>query len=522
MRLWLKLLIVTPFCLASLAGASIPDLFQQGALDLWESRFIDASNHFQSAAATEPSHPLAAVALYNAANVEYLANHDPQKASELYREVAGRYPESVWAAESWRRLAECAESAGNDSQAVDDYIEALKTAGSHRNRLGDPWITDVSMATASILTKLGNQEKAIAYYDQLRQQITVGEPAANIRFSLAEGYESIGELKEAALCYKEIAEFYPQTSVALRLNTKRDLLTKELSYDWSAFDLYQQSSNQVRVRNRAEAGKICQQILDNYPNSPVALSARYRLLVITTYSTGDFKKGIEECVDFIVKHPDWSGNEEIRNAIQAWQAISDQMEYAKSHPEDLAINNSLGFQLLQLRVYDLSQHYFEQALTLAPSDPIAHQGLGYVLSSSGRTAEAMPHFEVSLKSDPDNGTMLNLLGYAYLQAQDFDRARDMFQRYINTDTTNANAYDSMGECLLNAGKYSESISYYQKALACDSTFSNSQFMIGEVYKAAHDTTNAITAYQRYLTMDIGGRLSQLARANLDSLQTTSK
>lgn len=98
----------------------------------------------------------------------------------------------------------------------------------------------------------------------------------------------------------------------------------------------------------------------------------------------------------------------------------------------------------------------------------------------------------------------------------------MFQRYINTDTTDANAYDSMGECLFKAGKYSESVQYYQKALACDSTFSNSQFMIGEVYKASRDTVNAITAYQRYLTMDIGGRLSPLARANLDSLQTTSK
>lgn len=419
---WLKLLIITVFCITSLVGANIPDLFQQGAIDIWESRFIDGSNHFQSAAATEPNHPLAAVALYNAANVEYLANHNPKKASEIYRELTNRYPKSVWAAESWRRLAECAESMGNDSQAVNDYIEALKTAASHRNRLGDPWITDVSVATAGILAKLGNQEKAITYYNQLRQQITAGEPAAGIRFSLAEGYESMGELKEAALCYKEIAEFYPQTSVALRLNAKRDLLTKELNYDWSAFDLYQQSSNQVRVRNRAEAGKICQQILDNYPTSPIALSARYRLLVINTYSTGDFKKGIEECVDFILKHPDWSGNEEIRNAIQAWQALSDQMEYAKSHLEDLAINNSLGFQLLQLRVYDLAQQYFEHALTLTPSDAAAHQGLGYVLSATGRTAEAVPHFEASLKSDPDNGTMLNMLGYAYLQAEDFDRA----------------------------------------------------------------------------------------------------
>jgi len=522
MRPCLEFLTITTICLSSLAGADIPEAFQQGATDLWESRWQESVNHFQEVASKDPNHRLASVALYDAANIEYLMNNNTEKALVLYRQVVDHYPKSLWAAESWRRMAECSESFGNDSQAVDYYFEALRIGSNLRSQLGDPWTSEVSLTAANLLTKLGNQEKAITYYDKLRQQITVGEPAAQVRFALAEADESIGKINDASLCYRDIAESYPQTNTTRGLNSKRDLVTKELGYDWTAFDLYQQSSAQVRAGNRTQAMNLCQQILDNYPNSGISLRAQVRWYMLNTYSTGDFKKGIEDLVEFLLQHPDWNGNEETRNAIQQWQNLAESVEQTKQHPEDLELYNGLGYQLFQLRAFDLAIPYFEHVLSKEPNNSSANMGIGYVLNASGRTQEAVPHFEAVLASDPNDGTMLNILGYAYIQARNFDKAREMFRRYIESDTTDANAYDSMGECLFNEGKYDESARFYQKALSVDSTFSNSQFMLGEVYKTAGDTTKAITAYQRYLNTDLGGRLAELARASLDSLTTAPK
>jgi len=521
MKGWILLIVAITVVIAPLY-AGILDVFNLGVTDLQESRWEQSVMHFLQAAELDRNHPLSVVSLYNAANVEFLVNHNPGKATELFQQVVDKSPQSVWAAESWRRMAECSESLGNDSQAVDYYFEALQIGSNMRDQLGDPWTSEVSLAAANFLTKLGNQEKAITYYDKLRQQITVGEPAAQVRFALAEAYESIGKTNEATLCYRDIAESYPQTNTARGLNSKRDLVTKELDYDWTVFDLYQQSSGRMRAGNRTEAMNLCQQILDNYPNSGISPRAQVRLYMLSTYSTGDFKKGIEDLVEFLLQHPDWNGNEETRNAIQQWQNLAESVEQTKQHPEDLELYNGLGYQLFQLRAFDLAIPYFEHVLSKEPNNSSANMGIGYVLNASGRTQEAVPHFEAVLASDPQDGTMLNILGYAYLQARNFDKAREMFRRYIESDTTDANAYDSMGECLFNEGKYDESARFYQKALSVDSTFSNSRFMLGEVYKASGDTTKAIIAYQHFLETDLGGRLAELARASLDSLTTAPK
>ena len=297
------------------------------------------------------------------------------------------------------------------------------------------------------------------------------------------------------------------------------MVTSELDYDWAPFDLIQQSFGQLRAGNRQTAHEVSQQLLDQYPNSPIAPWAQLAVIGFQCYSSGDFRKGVSDVTNIILENPDWPGNETLRNTIDAWNDIARNIEEAENDPENLDLRNNIGFRLLRTRALDLAENYFNYVLERDENNETAHLGMGYVMTSAGRTQDAVRHFEGYLAANPDDGGTLNQLGYAYLRVGDFDQAREMFRRYIAVDTTEANAYDSMGECLFNEGKYDESIRHYQKALQLDPSFSNSQFMLGQIYKACGDTANAITAYQLYLEMDIGGRLSQLANANLDSLKT---
>jgi tetratricopeptide (TPR) repeat protein len=518
MRRWLPVLTLFVCYTAISAAPDVVDVFQNGAQHLWESRWDEAASQFRQGAQLDPENPLTTVALFNAANIELLINEDPEEAMELYRGVVNRAPESVWAAESWRRMAECAESLSDNDHAVEYLGKALNIGSSYRDQLTDAWTAQVSLAMVGILSQLDDIDAAVAHYKSLREQVTQGEPAAQIRFGLGQGHENRGDLKNAALAYREVAEHYAHTNTARRLADKRHLLTEQLDYDWGAFDLYLQTDTHVRTGNTAEAINLSRQILDKYPDTGLARLAEFRVLVLETFDTGDFRKGMDRLLNMIVDHPNWSRSDNARDLVEQWEDIANRIDRAKQNPDNLDVHRTLGFQFLRSRAWGLAQQYFNHVLEHDPDDASAHMGMGNALVATGRTEESVSHFEACLAANPNDGNTLNQLGYIYLGAGDYHRARDMFHRYIEADTTVANAYDSMGECLLNEGRYDESIRHYRKALSLDPAFSNSQFMLGQACKGKGDTAQAIIEYTRYLEMDPGGRLEVLARTNLDSLR----
>jgi tetratricopeptide (TPR) repeat protein len=520
MNRWLLFFCIIALIFSS-ALAGILDVFEQAEADLWNFRWEEGVGHFRQAAELDRNHPLAAVALFNAANVELLVNNDADKALDLFQQVIARNPESVWAAESYRRIAEIVESQGKSREAADYYGQALAAGAAHQQQLTDAWLTEISMAAAAILTDIGDIEATIALYSDLHNKITEGEPAAQVRFGLAQAFETKGDLREAGSYYREVANYYPYTQSARALQSKRQLMIDQLSYDWSAFDLLQQSQAQLRAGNRSQAATFCQQLAEEYPESPLLPWAQLVIISTDVYSGGDFRKGIADATNLLLDNPGFPGNYAVRITVERWEALARLVDDAKDNPEDMELYTTIGYQLMGARAMELAQYYFNYVLERNPEDPTANLGLGNSLLATGHTDEAIPHFEAYLKANPNDGITFNQLGYAFLGVRQFDQAREMFLRYIEVDTTEANAFDSMGECLYNEGKYAESIAHYKKALQLDPTFGNSQFMLGEVYKASGDTTNAIDAYRHYLEMDSGGsRLAQLARTNLDSLRMT--
>ncbi len=519
MKRWLPAVIVILCCIVAMATADVFDLFRMGEADLWNLQWGESVKHFSEAANTDPDNPLSVVALYNAANVEFLANQNPKAAMELYQDVIDRDPESVWAADSWRRMAECSQELGQSDDAATYYMQALQVGTGFPDQLTDYWINEVSLAIATALKSTSDAEKAIEYYSQLRDQITTGEPAGQVRFSLAESYENTGDMLEAATIYRDIAENYSGTSAARNLQEKRQLVIDQLDYDWTAFDLFLQSRELMMARDQQGALETSQQIITQFPNAGVAVLAHYTITIIETNQSGEFEQGINRLVEIITEYPDWTAAKRARERIELWEDIRAEIDIALANEDDLDQYRNVGNRLLRIGALQLAQQYLEHVLAREPADGATHLTLGLALNAAGRTEEATTHFEAALEADPTDGTTLNMLGYVYLGAENYDQAREMFQRYIAVDTSEANAYDSMGECLLNEGKYQESLQHYRKALSKDEGFANSQYMIGENYKRMQESDNAITAYQRYLEMDPAGFQAQNAQANLDSLRS---
>ncbi|KPL06154.1 hypothetical protein AMJ86_09725 [bacterium SM23_57] len=517
------LLVLTAVCfIINPTLADITELFNLGITDVWESRWQDGAKHFQQAAQTDKNHELAPVAMFNAANIEFLVNQNNEKALELFWKVIDLSPQSVWAAESYRRMAEISQTADKQKEVAEYYGKALEIGATHQQQLTDAWITTVSMATAGILSKLGDIDATITLYSGLVDKITEGQPAAQVRYGLAEAYEAKGDLKQAATIYADVANYFTYTRPAAGLRGKRDMITEQVNYDWTAFDLLQQSQGQLRQGNREQAATLCQQVMDQYPDSPLTPWAKLVIIGRDVYATADFQHGVTEVTNMILENSDWPGNYILRRTVEQWEDFISRITEIEKNPDDFENRTQMGYRLLRSGAPNLAEQQFNYVLERDPENTGAHLGLGNTLLLTGNTEQAIPHFEMYLKENPNDGGTLNQLGYAFLGVREFDKAREMFQRYIEADTTEANAYDSMGECLFNEGKYEKSIAHYKKALQIDPSFSNSQFMLGENYKANSDTANAINAYQLYLQMDSGGRQANLAQMNLDSLQTGGK
>ncbi len=345
MKRWLPAVIVILCCIVAMATADVFDLFRMGEADLWNSRWGESVKHFREAANSEPGNPLAVVALYNAANVEFLANQNPKAAMELYQDVIDRDPESVWAADSWRRMAECAQELGQSDDAVTYYMQALQVGTGFSDQLTDYWINEVSLAIAAALESTGDVDKAIDYYSQLSDQITSGETAGQLRFSLGESYEAQGYLLSAAKIFRDIAENYPGTRTARDLQEKRQLVIDTLGYDWTVFDLFQQSLEQLRARDQQGAIETSQRIISEFPTSRIVVFAHYTLAIQETNQSGEFEQGINRLVELITEYPDWTAAERARERIELWEDIQEEINDAlDSEDRDILVAQERNMQ----------------------------------------------------------------------------------------------------------------------------------------------------------------------------------
>jgi tetratricopeptide (TPR) repeat protein len=97
----------------------------------------------------------------------------------------------------------------------------------------------------------------------------------------------------------------------------------------------------------------------------------------------------------------------------------------------------------------------------------AHNSIGVLLLTEGRTDEAITHFERALQIKPTKFKTMNNLGNAYSSQKQYSRAISIYRRALELRPDYAKAHYNLGNAYLGSGRREEAIHHYREALRCD-------------------------------------------------------
>jgi len=498
--------------------SSNDDLFMSGGDLLQRGDFAEAAKCYGKFARANAEHRLAPTALFNAASIAMMEMGELVKAKEGFLALTERYPQTKWATESYRRLAEICQEQGDFREAIVFYRLGLSFAEGEEYDMPEPWVREMAVGCRDCLDSLNNPQLSMEVFREISEFALPGEAAAQSKYDYAQACKAAGMEKEAASIFADLMYIYPDSEWARRVMAEeRELVDEYVDFPWETVEQFGQLNALFIRGERERVREMIEDIIQRNEHHGLVENAECAMIIFDVHTTGDFETGLDRMQDFLDEYPDSAPSREGRQRIEIWAEILEVMDRIKQDPEDYGSHQELGFILLRERILELAEEHFKIALQDSSSD-LPNLGLGYVYSLSGRAEESIEHFERYLALNPNDGATYNRVGYAYLQLNRLEDALRCFGRYRELEPNNPNTHDSYAECLWRMGRIDEAIAEYERALEIDASWSNGVFMLGEIYREMGENKKALEYYERYLEMDPSGRLSGQAWANIIELR----
>ena len=114
--------------------------------------------------------------------------------------------------------------------------------------------------------------------------------------------------------------------------------------------------------------------------------------------------------------------------------------------------------------YDAAIAKWNEALALSPEDAKAHNNLGVLLETLGRTAEAMAHYQKAMDSEPDYPNGYTNMGVALARGGKLNEAIPYLEKAAQLSPWDVKAHSNLGAALAEIGRTDEAITECQKAL----------------------------------------------------------
>ncbi|MFH1861787.1 MAG: tetratricopeptide repeat protein [bacterium] len=516
----MKRILLTGFLLMAVCGLALGEtdnLLRRGWDQTWRGDHRGAVQSYRQFAASHAEHPQAPAALFHAASISLTKLNEPYAAQQTFLELTEKYPNTKWAAESFHRLAEIAEQAGDSEAALQYFSSGLRVSQGEDYRMPDIWISQMVQGCQTLTSALADPLKAIDVYQQITPYLPPGDVAAQMQYQLATALRGAGRTVEAAAVMASLFNDYPTSpSAAEAISLDREWVCQYIEVPWELLEQELQAQALARQLRFGEALPLLQGIIDTAPDSPLADNARFGVILCDVYLSADFATGWRRLREFIQQHPRKAQAVDAASHLENWENIVEMQEDLADNPDDYGTHLQLGFTMLRSRFFAPAEEHFLKALADTTSDD-AYLGLGYVYGRTNRPAESVQYFERYLQNHPEEGNIFNQVGYAYLGMGNLEKALTCFERYRQLEPDNPNSHDSYAECLMNLGRSEEAIAEYQKAIETDPDFTNPYFMLGEIYTGLGNSAKALEYYHRYLELDPNGFNGQRARAQIDSL-----
>lgn len=129
-----------------------------------------------------------------------------------------------------------------------------------------------------------------------------------------------------------------------------------------------------------------------------------------------------------------------------------------------------GLTWAQSRMYRDLTTLYETTLERNPACWMAHQNLAIILSSSGRTADAVAHLQKALQLKPDNAAAENNLGDNLAQLGRLEEALPHLRRAIELQPNYAVAHCNLATALARLRRFDEAFTHFATAAQLDPVY----------------------------------------------------
>lgn len=338
------------------------------------------------------------------------------------------------------------------------------------------------------LARIYENSKPLSAIKIYRKLISIIGPEWNVLTRIAELYEKMGKIDEAASTIQELLKIDPGNSSLYKLLI--DYYSKAEEYDkalGAANDLLQLNPDDIEAREKKaqvfiakgdweSAAKEYAYILDK-PDIPldakIRVGASYFMQslkdsTLTPVAKEFFEKIDKDTTDWEVKmylgaiainqHQDSVAIEQFKQVtkmagwnVQAWvrlgglyfdnrkydEAVKVMDEAIQLFPDDFTVNLILGLSLAQSDRNNDARPYLKKAVELNPSDVNALSAYGFTLSQLKENEEAVKYLNKALEISPDNVNLLGTLGLIYDGLEDWEACDSTYEKALSLDSTNA-------------------------------------------------------------------------------------
>ncbi len=345
-----------------------------------------------------------------------------------------------------------------------------------------------SMTSYYRLARIYENSKPLSAIRIYKKLIGVIGSDWNVLIRIAELYEKMGNIDEAAASIKELLKIDPGNASLYKLLV--DYYTKAQKYDEAlsaADDLLQLNPDDMEAREKKaqvyidkgdweDAAKEYTYILDktNVPlEAKISVGRSYFLQslkdsTLTPVAKQFFEKIDKDTTDWEVKmylgaiainqHQDSTAIDLFRQVtkmagwnVQAWvrlgglyfdnkkydEAVKVMNEAIQLFPDDFTVNLILGLSLAQSNRGIEAEPYLKKAVDINPNDVNALSAYGFTLNQLKQNEEAAEYLKRALQLSPGNVNLLGTLGLIYDGLENWEACDSTYEEALSIDSTNA-------------------------------------------------------------------------------------
>lgn len=383
------------------------------------------------------------------------------------------------------------------------------------------------------LARIYETSKPLSAIRIYRKLTDIIGPEWNVLIRIADLYEKMGNIDEAANTIKELLKIDPGNSSLYKLLI--DYYTRAERYDdalGAANDFLQLNPDDLEVREKKaqiyldksdweSAAKEYSYIL-NKPG--VSLDAKIRIgtayfmqslkdSTLTPVAKQFFEEMDKDTTDWEVKmylgaiainqHQDSVAIEHFKQVtkmagwnVQAWirlgglyfdnkrydDAVKVMDEAIQLFPDDFTVNLILGLSLAQSSRSSEAKPYLKKAVDINPTDVNALSAYGFTLNQLNENEEAIKYIVMALKLSPDNVNLLGTLGLIYDGQKKWEACDSTYEKALSLDSANALVNNNYAYSLSERGiKLDKALKMAEIAIKADPLNSSYLDTIGWVY-----------------------------------------